>query len=105
MQTATGIGKSACGVNRTASQFLSNPEDFMPDRHSKVPATSANCEADYRAKVKLNAEFKDFKTRVKKAAKTSRDIKELIIPLVRLEKAIKVAAWGRHLVATKDDRS
>ena len=76
----------------------------MPDRHPKVPATSANCEADYRAKVKLNAEFKDFETRVKKAAKTSRDIKELIIPLVRLEKAIKVAAHGKHLVTTGNDK-
>jgi hypothetical protein len=76
----------------------------MADRHRKVPATSANCEADYRAKVKLNAEFKDFKTSVKKAAKTSRDIKELIIPLERLEKVMIVAAHGRHLVATGNDK-
>jgi hypothetical protein len=75
----------------------------MP-QHRKVLATSANCEEDHRAKLKLNAEFKEFKTVVKKAAKTSSDIQKLIIPLVRLEKAIILAAFGKHLVATKDDR-
>jgi hypothetical protein len=75
----------------------------MP-QHRKVLATSANCEEDHRAKVKLNVEFKEFKTVVKKAAKTSPDIQKLIIPLVRLEKAVVLAAFGKHLVATKDDR-
>jgi hypothetical protein len=75
----------------------------MP-QHRKVLATSANCEEDHQAKLKLNAEFKEFKTVVKKAAKTSSDIQKLIIPLVRLEKAINLAAFGKHLVATKDDR-
>jgi|HubBroStandDraft_6_1064221.scaffolds.fasta_scaffold1890445_1 hypothetical protein len=76
----------------------------MTNQHPKVPATSANCEEDHQAKLKLNAEFEEFKTVVEKAAKTSPDVQKLIVPLVKLEKAMNVAAHGRHLVATEDEK-
>ena len=76
----------------------------MPNRHRKVPATPANCEEDHQAKLKLNAEFEEFKTVVERAAKSSPDVQKLIVPLVKLEKAMIVAAHGRHLVAAEDER-
>lgn len=76
----------------------------MPNQHPKVPATSANCEADHQAKLKLHEKFEQFKTVVEKAAKTSPDVQKLIIPLERLERVMFIAAYGKHLVATKNDR-
>jgi hypothetical protein len=76
----------------------------MPNQHPKVPATSDNCEKDHQAKLKLNAEFEEFKTVVEEAAKTSPPVQKLIVPLVKLEKAIIVAAHGVHLVAAEDEK-
>lgn len=76
----------------------------MANQHPKVPATAANCEEDHQAKLKLNAEFEQFKTVVEEAAKTSRDVQKLIVPLERLEKVMIVAAHGKHLVATGNDK-
>jgi len=76
----------------------------MPSQHPKVPATSANCEEDHQAKLKLNEEFEEFKTVVEKAAKTSPDVQKLIVPLVKLEKAMIVAAHGKYLVAVEHEK-
>ena len=76
----------------------------MPSQHPKVPATPANCEADHQAKLKLNGEFEKFKTVVERAAKSSPDVQKLIVPLVKLEKAMIVAAHGKHLVAAEDEK-
>jgi len=76
----------------------------MPSKHPKVPATSANCEEDHIAKLKLNEEFAEFKIKVENAAKRSPDVKELIVPLEKLEKAMIIAAHGKHLVAVEDEK-
>ena len=75
----------------------------MSNRHPEVPATSANCEADHKAKLKLNDEFAEFKKVVENAAKKSPDVKELIVPLAKLETFINAAAHGVHLVPVEDD--
>jgi len=81
----------------------------MPSKrsHPEVPPTKANCEQDFRDKLKLNDEFEEFKTRLVQAAKSSPDVEKLVIPLNRLEKAMLVAAHGRHFVLshTKKHRS
>ncbi len=76
----------------------------MPNQHPKVPATSANCEEDHKAKVRLNEEFTEFKKAVENAAKKSPAVKALIVPLKKLEKAMIVAAHGKHLVAVEDEQ-
>jgi hypothetical protein len=76
----------------------------MSSQHPKVPATPANCEEDHQAKLKLNAEFEEFKRVFDKAAKTSPDVQRLIVPLEKLEKAMIVAAHGKHLVAVEDEK-
>ncbi|HWY05757.1 MAG TPA: hypothetical protein VNY24_02790 [Candidatus Acidoferrales bacterium] len=76
----------------------------MPNQHPKVPATSANCEEDHKAKLKLNEEFAEFKKRVENAAMKSPDVKQLIVPLEKLEKAMIVAAHGKHLIAVEDEQ-
>ena len=63
-------------------------------KHLRVPPTKANFDADSRNKKKLGDEFEKFKQKVKKAAKSSSEVQELIVPLVRLEKAVKIGAWG-----------
>jgi hypothetical protein len=76
--------------------LYSIPEDIMPSqrRHRRVPPTKANFDADSRNKKKLGDEFEKFKQNVKKAAKTSPAVQELIVPLARLEKAVRIGAWG-----------
>jgi hypothetical protein len=78
----------------------------MPSERTRprVPPTKANCEEDYRAKLKLNAEFAAFKAVVNKSAKTSFEVKKLIVPLIKLEKAMIVAAHGKHFVAAEDEK-
>ena len=76
----------------------------MTNVHPKVPATSANCEEDHIAKLKLNEEFAEFKEMVENAAKKSPDVQKLIVPLEKLEKAMIVAAHGKHLVAVEDEQ-
>jgi hypothetical protein len=70
----------------------------MPNKHPKVPPTKANCEKDFQAKLKLNAQFKEFKKQVDKAAKSSPAVEKLKIPLKKLEDKIIIAAHGRHFV-------
>ena len=48
--------------------------------HPKVPATPANCEKDHERKLRLNQEFKDFESLVRREAKKSRDVHELLEP-------------------------
>lgn len=76
----------------------------MPNQHPKVPATSANCEDDHKAKLELNKEFANFKKVVQNAATTSPDVKALLVPLAKLETAMIVAAHGKHLVAVEDEQ-
>jgi len=77
----------------------------MSNQHPKVlPATSANCEADYDAKQKLGEEFAEFKKVVENAAKQSLDVKELIVPLAKLETFMIAAAHGPHLVPVEDEK-
>ena len=78
----------------------------MPSKetHRVVPATSANCETDFRRKKKLNAEFKEFKQVFDRAARSSADVKRLAVPLRRLESAILIGAHGFHLVVPKKKR-
>jgi hypothetical protein len=72
--------------------------------HPRVPPTKANCEEDHRDKVKLNAEFAAFKAVVNKSAKTSPEVRKLIVPLIKLEKAIIVAAFGKHFVTARHEK-
>jgi hypothetical protein len=76
----------------------------MSNQHPKVPATSANCEEDHVAKLELNKEFAKFKETVENAAKKSPDVQKLIVPLEKLEKAMIVAAHGKHLIAVEDEK-
>ena len=68
------------------------PTPYKPNQ--KVPATPANCEKDHQRKMKLNREFKDFESLVRREAKKSRDVQELLKPLGRLKTAIKFGAYG-----------
>jgi hypothetical protein len=72
----------------------------MPSKgkHRVVPATSANCETDFRNKKKLNAEFREFKQVFERAARSSADVKRLAVPLRKLERAVIIGAYGVHLV-------
>jgi len=72
----------------------------MPSKgkHRVVPATRANCETDFRNKLKLNEEFKDFKQVFDRAARSSADVKRLAVPLRKLERAIIIGAHGVHIV-------
>jgi hypothetical protein len=69
---------------------------MMP--HPKVKATPANCERDHQRKLKLNEEFKDFETLVRKEAKKSPEVRELLVPLASLKKAIIFGAHGFYLL-------
>jgi hypothetical protein len=69
-----------------------------PRRHPRVPPTKANFGADSRNKRKLADEFEEFKIRVKKSAKFSPEVRELTVPLAKLEKAVRIAAWGMVFV-------
>jgi hypothetical protein len=71
----------------------------MRTTHPKVAATPANCEKDHERKMKLNQEFKDFESLVRREAKKSRDVQELLKPLDRLRTAIRFGAHGFYLVA------
>ena len=72
--------------------------------HAKVLPTKANCEQDFRDKLKLSHQFEEFKKLLQGAARSSSDVQKLVIPLNRLEKAVKVAAWGRHFVLNPKKR-
>jgi hypothetical protein len=75
-------------------------------RHREVAPTKRNCEKDFRDKLKLNAEFAEFKKLFEKSAKSSPDLEKLVIPLRRLEKAMNIAAHGMHFVLShKTERS
>jgi hypothetical protein len=78
----------------------------MPSKgkHPVVPATSANCEKDFRNKKKLNAEFKEFKKVFGQAARSSAEVRRLAVPLRELESAILIGAHGFHLVVPKKKR-
>ena len=70
----------------------------MPTPHQKVPATLTNCEKDREAKLKLAEEFEDFEKLVRREAKRSREIRELLVPLESLKKFVIHGAHGRLLV-------
>ncbi len=73
----------------------------MPNKHLKVTPTVANCEKDFQDKLKLNAEFEDFKKLVVQASKSSPDVEKLVIPLTKLEEKVNIAAHGMHFVVNK----
>jgi len=66
--------------------------------HQKVPATPANCEKDHQAKLKLDKEFKEFERLVRREAKKSREVRELLVPLESLKSFVIRGAYGRRLV-------
>lgn len=68
----------------------------MHNEHPKVPPSKENFEADHQDKVKLNEEFAQFKKLVDDAAKTSPEVRKLLVPLENLGKAVIKAAFGRH---------
>jgi hypothetical protein len=74
---------------------------IMAGEHPKVPGTPANFEKDHQDKMKLNAAFEQFKELVEKEAKTSPDVRKLIVPMLRLERAIIIGAHGRHFIPVK----
>jgi hypothetical protein len=80
--------------------LYATPEDIMssPRRHPRVPPTKANFDADSRNKKKLADEFEKFKEKVKKSAKFSPEVQELIVPLAKLENAVRIGAWGMVFV-------
>lgn len=73
----------------------------MRREHPKVPPTPANLKRDHEDKLKLNAEFDQFRELVEKEAKISPDVRKLIVPMLRLEKAIIIAAHGKHFIPVK----
>jgi hypothetical protein len=77
----------------------------MPNKypHPEVPATKENCEADFQDKLKLNEEFEKFKKLLVDAAKSSQAVEKLVVPLNKLEKAMNIAAHGRHLVPRDEE--
>ena len=89
-------------VYSSVTNFLAAQEDIMPTPYKpnqKVPATPANCEKDHQRKMRLNQEFKDFESLVRREAKKSRDVRELLKPLDRLRTAITHGAFGFYLIA------
>ena len=89
--------RSGNRVYSSLTNFLAAQEDIMPT-HPKVPATPANCEKDHERKMKLNEEFNDFESLVRREAKKSREVRELLVPLASLKKAIIFGAHGFYLV-------
>jgi hypothetical protein len=77
----------------------------MSDEYPKVPATPENCEKDYQDKMKLNAEFEEFMKVFKDLAKISPEVQKLSVPVAKLEKALRLAAFGRHLVASEYEKN
>ena len=78
----------------------------MPSQrtHPRVSPTKANFEADFRNKEKLGDEFEEFKKVLEQAAKYSPDVKELMIPLAKLESAIMIGAWGMVFVVEDEKK-
>jgi hypothetical protein len=72
--------------------------------HPKVPPTKANCEEDHENKLRLNAEFEKFKAIVEQAAKHSKEVEELLVPLKKLENAVLIGAHGKHFVPEKTEK-
>ena len=72
----------------------------MPSKkdHPKVPPSQKNFDEDHQDKMQLNAEFDAFQKLVETEAKTSPDIKKLLVPLKKLEKAVIIGAHGKHFV-------
>lgn len=103
MQTSTKLVEVCVVNNGTVNQCLDTLEGIMSN-HPKVPATSANCEEDHEAKLKLNEEFEKFKEVVENAAKISPDVQKLKVPLKKLENAVIIAAHGRYLVPVKVEK-
>ena len=69
----------------------------MPTPHQKVLATPTNCEKDHEAKLKLDEEFEEFEKLVRREARKSRDVRELLVPLERVKKFVIHGAHGRLL--------
>ena len=59
-----------------------------------VSPTAANLARDKRNKLKLEREFLKFKKQAKQAAAQSREAKDLIVPLKKLEMAVRRGAFG-----------
>ena len=66
--------------------------------HPRVPPTKENFDTDFRNKEKLGDEFEEFKKVLEQAAKSSPDVRKLIVPLAKLESAIRNGAWGMVFV-------
>ncbi len=66
--------------------------------HPRVPPTKENFDTDFRNKEKLGDEFEEFKKVFEQEAKFSPDFQKLVVPLAKLESAIKIGAWGMVFV-------
>jgi hypothetical protein len=77
----------------------------MPNKrtHPRVPPTKENFDVDFRNKEQLGDEFEEFKKVVEQEAKSSPDVQKLIVPLAKLENAVKIGAWGMIFV-TEDEK-
>ena len=60
----------------------------------KVPPTPGNLAKDEKNKLRLEAEFLKFKKLADQAAAQSRAAKDLIVPLKKLEMAVRRGAFG-----------
>ena len=60
----------------------------------KVPPTPGNLAKDRRNKLRLEVEFLKFKKQAHQAAAQSRAARDLIVPLKKLETAVRIGAFG-----------
>lgn len=70
----------------------------MRTHHQKVLATLANCEKDHKDKLKLDKEFEEFEKLVRREARKSREVHDLLLPLEGLKEFIVHGAYGKHLI-------
>lgn len=60
----------------------------------KVPPTPGNLAKDRKNKLRLEVEFLKFKKQAHQAAAQSRTARDLVVPLKKLETAVRKGAFG-----------
>lgn len=60
----------------------------------KVPPTPGNLAKDRKNKLRLEVEFLKFKKQAHRAAAQSRSARDLVVPLKKLETAVRIGAFG-----------
>jgi len=78
----------------------------MPGKDALPKATpsKANFDKDFENKRKLHAQFREFKRDFVKAARVSPEVKKLVVPLTKLERAITIAAHGIRFVLKSEKK-